>query len=209
MRRRQPQCQRWSSRDDHKVPCRREHQPNCWKLSVDLIPLLVISNTDHVINTGDKNAPVRRDEFSQEGDKISHGFVHGSTKDARVEVASWTADFGEHVRQTTEAVSDTRSTGVEPIVIRLEVDSVKDAQPPGDIRLTMQTASTPWNQPSFSLPRSAAINSSRPTLPLSSIPSKTKRRFTGSSIPKSLWASRTLSHPRMGPLSSDDPRPMS
>ena len=73
----------------------------------------------------------------------------------------------------------------------------------------MQTASTPWNQPSFPLACSAAMNSSRPRLPLSSIPSKTRRRFTGSSIPKFLWASRTLSHPKTGPLSSDDPRPMS
>ena len=126
-----------------------------------------------------------------------------------MKVAGWAGDFNEHVCETTEAVGDTRSTGVEPVVIRLKVDFVKGSGPPEEPRLTIQTASTPWNQPSFPLACSAAINSSRPTLPLSSIPSKTKRRFTGSSIPKSLWASRTLIHPRMGPLSSDDPRPMS
>ena len=135
--------------------------------------------------------------------------MHSSTKDTGMEVASWTGDFNEHVRQTTEAVGDTRSAGVEPVVIRLDVDFVKDFGTPEELRLTMQTASTPWNQPSFPLACSAAINPSRPTLPLSSIPSKTKRRLTGSSIPKSLWASRTLSHPKTGPLSSDDPRPMS
>ena len=73
----------------------------------------------------------------------------------------------------------------------------------------MQTALTPWNQPSLPLACSEVMNLWRPRLPLSSIPSKTKRRFTGSSSFKSLCASRTLSHPKTGPLSSDDPRPMS
>ena len=135
--------------------------------------------------------------------------MHGTPKDARVEVTSWTADFYEHVCQTTETVSDTRGTGVEPVVIRLERGIVKSSGAPGRSKLTIQTASTPWNQPSFPLACSVAMNSSRPTLPLSSIPSKTNRRFTGSSIPKSLCASRTLIHPKIGPLSSDDPRPMS
>ena len=73
---------------------------------------------------------------------------------------------------------------------------------------TMQTQSTPSNQPPFPDP-SLLTRSSSPSLPLSSIPSKHILRFTGSSLPVWKWYWRTLSHPRIGPLSSDDPRPMS
>jgi hypothetical protein len=210
MRRQLLRCQRWSSRGARKVPCGGQRQPRTVERWFnDLIPLLVISNTDHVINTRDENVPIWCDQLPQEGDKVSHGFVHGSAKDTGVEVASRTGDFNEHVCQATEAVGDARSTGVEPVVIGLKVDSVKGLGLSKEPRLTMQTASTPWNQPSFPLACSAAMNSSRPRLPLSSMPSKTNRIFTGSSSPKFLWASRTFNHPRMGPLSSEDPRPMS
>jgi len=79
---------------------------------------------DHVINTGDENGPILRDQFPQEGDEGSHGFVHGSAKDTRVEVTSWTGDFNEHIRQTAEAIGDARGTGVEPVVVRLKVGFV-------------------------------------------------------------------------------------
>jgi len=171
--------------------------------------LLSIGRTDHIFNPRDENCSVRCDQLPQDADEVCHGFVYGPAKVTRVKVAGWAGDFNKHVCETTEAVGDTWSTGVEPVVIRLKVEFVIASGPPEEPRLTIQIASTPWNQPSFPLACSTAINSSRPTLPLSSIPSNTKRRFTGSSIPKSLWASRTLSHPRMGPLSSDDPRPMS
>ena len=192
------------------MPCNGERQPRTVRRgSNNLIPLLIISSTDHVINAGDENSPVWCNKLPQEGDEVGHRFVHGSAKDTRMKVASWASDFNKHVRQTTEAVGDARSTGVEPVVIRLKAGSVKSMAPPGGQRLTMQTASTPSNQPSFPLACSAAMNSSRPTLPLSSMPSKTKRIFTGSSIPKFLWASSTFSHPKIGPLSSEEPRPMS
>ena len=72
---------------------------------------------------------------------------------------------------------------------------------------TMQTASTPSNQESLPFLTSARMNSSRPSEPDSSIPSKQKRRFTGRGL-LSVWcASSTLTQPKMGPLSSDEPRP--
>jgi len=86
-----------------------------------LLPFFAISGTDHIVNTGDKNSSVRCDELPQEGDEVSHRFMHGSSKDTRVQVTRWTADFNEHVDQATETVGDTWSASVEPIVIRLEI----------------------------------------------------------------------------------------
>lgn len=86
-----------------------------------MVPFFVISSIDHIVNTGDKNSSVRCDKLPQEGDKVSHRFVHGSTKDTRVQVTRRTADFDEHIDQTTKTVGDTRSASVEPIVIRLEI----------------------------------------------------------------------------------------
>lgn len=74
--------------------------------------------------------------------------------------------------------------------------------------LTMQTQSTPSKKPSCPFLVSLTIKSSKPSLPLSSIPSKQKRMFTGSGNPRVLCASRTFNHPRTGPLSSEDPRPI-
>lgn len=73
----------------------------------------------------------------------------------------------------------------------------------------MHTQSTPSNQDSLPFVTSVLMRSSRPSLPFSSMPSKQKRMLTGSSMPSVLCASSTLSHPKMGPLSSVDPRPMS
>lgn len=56
--------------------------------------------------------------------------MHGSAKDTRVKIASWTGDFNEHICQTTEAIGDTRSASVEPVVIGLKVDFVKGSGPP-------------------------------------------------------------------------------
>ena len=145
---------------------------------------LAIRRINHFINTGDKDSSIWCNQLLQEGDEVSHRFMHGPTKDARVEVTSWTADFDKHVYQTTEAVGDAWSASVEPVVIGLKdcIVKIMGLLGLGCPELTMQTASTPWNQPSFPLAYSSAINSLRPRLPLSSIPSKTRRRFTGSSI---------------------------
>ena len=76
-------------------------------------------------------------------------------------------------------------------------------------KLTIQTQSTPQKKLASPFAVSDWIRPSRPTLPLSSMPSKQNRTFTGSSSPSVLCASSTFSHPRIGPLSSVDPRPIS
>lgn len=75
------------------------------------------------------------------------------------------------------------------------------------ISLTMQTQSTPSNHPPGC--DSFFTRSSRPSLPLSSIPSKQHLKFTGNSLLFWKWYCSTLSQPSTGPLSSDDPRPIS
>jgi hypothetical protein len=72
---------------------------------------------------------------------------------------------------------------------------------------TIQTASTPSNQESLPFLTSARMNSSRPSEPDSSMPSKQKRMFTGRGLLRVWSASSTFIQPKMGPLSSDDPRP--
>lgn len=72
----------------------------------------------------------------------------------------------------------------------------------------MQTQSTPSNHPSLPFFTSLSMSSSRPSLPLSSMPSKQNLKLTGNSRPSVLCASRMLTHPRTGPLSSEDPRPI-
>jgi len=89
----------------------------------------MISSMDHVVNTRDENGSILCDQFPQEGDEGSHGFVHGSAKNTRVEVAGWAGDFNEHIRQTAEPIGDTRSTGVEPVVVGLKADSVNGSVP--------------------------------------------------------------------------------
>ena len=84
---------------------------------------------DHVIDTRDENCPILCYQFPQEGDEGGHGFVYGSAEDTRVEVASWAGDFNEHIRQAAEAIGDTRSTGVEPVVVGLMADSVRGSRP--------------------------------------------------------------------------------
>ena len=97
--------------------------------SEDLVPFFAISGVDHVINTRDKNFPIRSNQLPQEGDEVSHGFMHGSAKDTRVQITSWTADFDEHVYQTAETISDARGASVEPVVIRLKDCIVKAVGP--------------------------------------------------------------------------------
>ena len=123
-----------------------------------MTPFFIIGGADHVVNPGDKNFPIWSNELPQEGDEVGHWFMHGAPKDARVEVTSWTADFDEDVCHTTEAISDARSTGVEPVVIRLKGGIIKDSGASEQPKLTMQTASTAWNQPSFPFACSAAMN---------------------------------------------------
>ena len=72
----------------------------------------------------------------------------------------------------------------------------------------MHTQSTPLNQ-LVGLFASDAMSASRPSLPLSSMPSKQKRRLTGSGSPSAVCASSTFTQPKIGPLSSVEPRPIS
>jgi hypothetical protein len=67
----------------------------------------------------------------------------------------------------------------------------------------MQALVTPLK---YDFALSVSKNSARPTLPLSSMPSKQKRRLTGSGCWELYWASRKLSQPMTGPLSSVEPR---
>src|SRR6266851_6865313 len=98
-----------------------------------------------------------------------------------MEIPGWTGDGQPVVRDAAESVGQRGGTRVEPVVVRLRPWGEKQPQPrKGRVGVpTMQTASTPSNQDSLPFLTSAMMNSSRPSEPVSSIPSKQRRRFTG------------------------------
>ncbi len=171
------------------------------------MPFFLIRGRHHIFDTGNEDVALRINELAHEDDEICHGLVHHAAINTRVEILGWTCDGNLVVRDASESICQCRGPRVEPVVVRLKACSKKQ---PGDREMglhTIHTASTPSNQESLPFLTSARMNSSRPSEPDSSMPSKQKRRFTGRGL-LSVWcASSTLIQPKMGPLSSDEPRP--
>jgi hypothetical protein len=168
--------------------------------------LLVVGGwRDELLDARDQNRAVGRDEAAHECDEVRHRLVDRAPEHARVQVSRGARDGHLEVREPAQAVCQARRARVQPVVVALGARSAACARARGEgWTLTMQMQSTPENQP-FARFASANTNSSRPSDPHSSMPSKQKRRLTGSASPCAWCASSTFSQPRIGPLSSVDP----
>ena len=83
------------------------------------LPLVSVSWINHFVDPFDQNVALWRDKCTEEADEVGHGLMDCASEYPRVEIASRSGDGHFIVGEASEAVGESRSPGVEPIVVRL------------------------------------------------------------------------------------------
>jgi hypothetical protein len=89
------------------------------EISYPDLPLVSVSWINHFVDPFDQNVALWRDKCTEEANKVGHGLVDCAPEYPRVEIASRPGNGDFIIGKPSEAVSQSWSPGVEPIVVGL------------------------------------------------------------------------------------------
>ena len=115
------------------------------------VPLRNMKTLNVGIDSGDQDPPMAIDKSCHQLNEVGHGLKYHPSKRSGVQISLRTGDYDFKGSQTTKTICYRGNRCAQPIVIALHVRenglTEREGMKRTNGRLTMQTASTPWNHP--------------------------------------------------------------